>query len=125
MSNYDTTYHRDGTVTIWDCYDQQWLRTGAPPEALLATLSSAERDRVQLHCAGVRLTSTFRQIGPDRCDMGGCPDQRCAGNIMWVEARRRGGSIQMRSVWSNAGERCYSAAEDADVNELCRLAALA
>lgn len=29
MSNYRTTYHRDGTVTVWDVYQQQWRRMNA------------------------------------------------------------------------------------------------
>jgi hypothetical protein len=52
MSNpYATTYHRDRTVTVWDVYSQQWLRTSNPSDRVLASLSTSERDRVMLHCA--------------------------------------------------------------------------
>lgn len=43
-----TRYHRDGTVTLWDIYRQQWRRL--PADAIsaevLATLSDAERRRI-------------------------------------------------------------------------------
>ena len=45
-----TTYHRDGTVTVWDVYTQTWTRTGRPDDEVLASLDSDERDRVIRHC---------------------------------------------------------------------------
>ena len=45
----DTTYHKDGTVTIWDCIRQSWVRGHLPSDALLATLNEAERRRVLRH----------------------------------------------------------------------------
>jgi len=48
--NYGTTYHRDHTVTIWNCYAQQWERTGRPSDRVLASLSPSERERVLRHC---------------------------------------------------------------------------
>ena len=47
---YQTRYHRDGTVTIWDVYAQQWLRTSDPSDRVLASLSDAQRERVIRHC---------------------------------------------------------------------------
>ena len=34
-----TTYHRDGTVTLWDCLQQSWVRTAYPSDELYATLA--------------------------------------------------------------------------------------
>lgn len=48
---YPTTYHRDGTVTVWDVYHRGWVRTNKPSDALLASLSSEERARVERHVA--------------------------------------------------------------------------
>ena len=48
-SPYATTFHRDASVTIWDCYRQQWHRTANPSDKLLATLGSDERERVMQH----------------------------------------------------------------------------
>lgn len=47
---YRTTYHRDGTVTVWDVYTQSWLRTAQPSDKVLASLSPKERERVKEHC---------------------------------------------------------------------------
>lgn len=44
------TYHRDSTVTVWDTYVQFWTRTGNPSGQLLASLPSADRERVIQHC---------------------------------------------------------------------------
>ena len=48
MNSYPITYHRDGTVTLWDIYDQAWTRLDAAAigDRLLATLSDAERRRI-------------------------------------------------------------------------------
>ena len=48
---FRTTYHRDATVTVWDVYAQRWTRTGSPSDAVLASMSSDERARVERHCA--------------------------------------------------------------------------
>jgi hypothetical protein len=45
-----TTYHRDGTVTLWDVYTQQWVRGNNWDDETLATLSSKERARIIKHC---------------------------------------------------------------------------
>lgn len=47
---YETTFHRDGTVTIWDVYSQSWVRTRNPSVQLLASLGGDERGRVLAHC---------------------------------------------------------------------------
>jgi hypothetical protein len=46
-----TTYHRDGTVTTWDCLQEQWVRGGSPSDELLATMAPVERERIMRHCA--------------------------------------------------------------------------
>lgn len=45
-----TKFHRDGTVTVWNVYTQQWERTGRPSDRVLASLESKERERVIRHC---------------------------------------------------------------------------
>jgi hypothetical protein len=47
--NGETTFHRDGTVSYYDCRVQRWLR-GVPSDAALATFSHAEVARVVRHC---------------------------------------------------------------------------
>jgi len=45
---YKTTYHRNGTVTVWNIFKQGWERLAARdvcPE-ILATLTQSERDRI-------------------------------------------------------------------------------
>lgn len=46
-----TTYHRDGTVTLWDVLTQSWRRLRRVPDAVLATLDGQERERVIRHTA--------------------------------------------------------------------------
>jgi hypothetical protein len=48
MSTYKTTFHRDGTVTFWNVYEQQWNRTEASQisDQNLASMSEADRNRV-------------------------------------------------------------------------------
>lgn len=45
---YRTRFHRDGTVTLWSVYHQQWERwdAAAVSEGTLATLPKRERDRI-------------------------------------------------------------------------------
>lgn len=45
---YETTIHGDGTVTVWDVYQQQWitLPCGEVPDRVLASLSQHERDAI-------------------------------------------------------------------------------
>ena len=50
---YQTKYHRDSSVTIWNVYSQQWQRTSYPSDNVLASLSDKERERVIRHC-GIR-----------------------------------------------------------------------
>ena len=47
------TYHRDGTVSFWDIYRQQWRRLAAQDigDRLLATMSKPERDIVSGICS--------------------------------------------------------------------------
>ena len=46
---YRTTYHRDGTLTVWDVYRQQWVRTPSPSDQVLASMRPADRDRAIRH----------------------------------------------------------------------------
>jgi hypothetical protein len=55
------TYHRDATVTLWDVYTQSWVRTGRPSDAILASLSDKERERVMRH-TGVNVGCSEAQI---------------------------------------------------------------
>lgn len=61
-SNIPTTCHRDGTVTIWDIYDQGWTRVPADavPHRLLATLTKTERRRISRLAARKRQSSVSR-----------------------------------------------------------------
>lgn len=45
---YRTTYHRDGTVTVWDVYQQQWVRMAARDvsDRMLSTFDASERARI-------------------------------------------------------------------------------
>lgn len=54
--NTRTTYHRDGTVTIWDTHHQQWHRLAARRVSarVLATLNETERRRIATMAARSR-----------------------------------------------------------------------
>ena len=47
-TQYRTIYHRDGTVTVWDVYQQRWTRLPASQvrDEVLASLPARERDRI-------------------------------------------------------------------------------
>jgi hypothetical protein len=51
---YRTTYHRDGSVTVWNVYTQSWLRTSRPSDRLLSSLMPEERERVAKHTSRQR-----------------------------------------------------------------------
>jgi hypothetical protein len=48
---FDTKYHTDGSVTVWNVYHQTWLRCqpSALSDRVLASLSSEERAKVLAH----------------------------------------------------------------------------
>jgi hypothetical protein len=46
---YGSTFHKDGSVTVWDCHNQGWIRTSNPSDRLLSTLSNDEREKVISH----------------------------------------------------------------------------
>ena len=50
-NNYKTKYHRDGTITIWNIYLQQWERRQADqiPSDVLASVGNIERERIYKH----------------------------------------------------------------------------
>jgi hypothetical protein len=50
-SRYATTYHDDGSVTVWDVYRQRWLTTTHVRDEVLASLALEERERVLNHLA--------------------------------------------------------------------------
>ncbi len=54
---HKTTYHRDGSVSLWDVYQQQWVRTQAEAvsDEVLASLTKPERDRILRLRGGVDL----------------------------------------------------------------------
>ncbi len=41
------TYHRDGTITLWEVYSQEWVRTANPTDEQLRGLPAAEIDRIR------------------------------------------------------------------------------
>jgi hypothetical protein len=51
ISLYATTYHDDGSVTVWDVYRQRWLTTTHVRDEVLASLALEERERVLNHLA--------------------------------------------------------------------------
>ena len=61
---YDTTYHRDGTVTVWDSYEQSWRRLSAisafGDDRLMSTLNAHERARIEARANGSTLASQRR-----------------------------------------------------------------
>jgi len=44
-----TTLHRDGSVTLWNIYENRWERHETPPWRLLVTLGDDEKKRVMRH----------------------------------------------------------------------------
>ena len=45
-----TTNHRDGTVTYWSVYQQQWVRhTDSVPDQEFAAMNEGERNRTMRH----------------------------------------------------------------------------
>jgi len=74
------TYHRDGTVTLWDVFSQAWVRTANPSDQLLGGLPLAEIDRIQ------RL---FPEAAGHRCAFGrirGIVDQDVEATILRLHA---------------------------------------
>lgn len=43
------TLHRDGSLTVWSVYRQQWVRTSRPSDELLASMTTSERERILRH----------------------------------------------------------------------------
>ncbi len=75
----NTTYHRDGTVTIWNCITRQWERISVLTSELGPTLSREEWARVTSHLdpaevgygdigyKGHAITATDSTCDGDRC----------------------------------------------------------
>ena len=53
-ANYETKYHKDRSVTVWDSKGKCWVRTKKPSAGLLATLHSEERNKIVRHIAEVK-----------------------------------------------------------------------
>lgn len=121
---YATTYHRDRTVTVWDVYKQQWLRTSDPSDRVLASLSTSERDRVMLHCAGVPpLTNKFTTIATIAYSGSVSTNQNRAahGAVCHLQARKKAdGQIVGRKVNSNGRHTETGEAFSLDVTTLAR-----
>lgn len=47
---YRSTFHRDGSVTLWNVFTQTWQRfVNMPADSILATLTAKERARIARH----------------------------------------------------------------------------
>lgn len=61
---YDITYHRDGTVTIWDSYAQTLTRRSSQSvyenDRLMSTLNAHERARIEAMANGSTLATQRR-----------------------------------------------------------------
>lgn len=60
--SYQTRYHRDGTVTVWDVYRQQWTRREASAvyadDRVMASLPHRDRLRIEAAAAGNTLAES-------------------------------------------------------------------
>jgi hypothetical protein len=93
-----TTFHRDGTVTLWDCITQTWVRGSDPSAELLATLTEPERSRVLRHTPQ----------GPGRprlWDAKRRPRSVKANDAEWAEVKRRAAEAGM-SAGAYVRSRC-------------------
>lgn len=51
--------HRDGTVTLWDVYEQRWKRVKHVTDEVMATLPRKERERILRHFGKRMILSGF------------------------------------------------------------------
>lgn len=49
-----TALHRDGTITTWNVYRQQWQRGARVSDRVLASMDDHERRRVLRHLGAAR-----------------------------------------------------------------------
>ena len=89
---YDSTYHRDRSVTLWDIFTQTWLRTSNPSDEILASLSEEERVRTIAHTHG--LTTKWQLVATLPYSPVTDNDGPAAGNIVEVWQRRQGSVFQ-------------------------------
>jgi hypothetical protein len=47
--SFDTRYHSDGTVTLWNVYEQRWERGSLFADNVWASLSNEERRKIHQH----------------------------------------------------------------------------
>ena len=73
-----TTYHRDGTVTMWDCIQEQWVRIDSLDPELSATLSEPERSRIARH------------VGEAPCGSPACLTAESTADAIYVEDEHGG-----------------------------------
>jgi hypothetical protein len=103
MSNYKTTHHRDGTVTLWSVYRQSWQRIAAEDvsDETLSTLPADERAKIRAMALGITTKWTTvkeRPYAPVTDD-----DGAAAGGVVLIQRRRHGDEIQERKVAANFG----------------------
>ena len=53
---YETKYHADGTVTVWNCLINQWQTLSAISDELSATLNDEERAKIAAHLGDIGKT---------------------------------------------------------------------
>lgn len=83
MTPTSPTYHRDHTVTLWDVYQQGWIRTATPPARVVASLDPSVRERVTRHCRlpGMPVRLLTPSVGQG---FGCCASLRTlTGEIVW------------------------------------------
>jgi len=106
-----TTYHRDGTVTIWDTIRKEWFRGTAAAILRLhpGTCWRACEDNARLERIAKREAST--------CDCGQITGTQCAKRadivIAWVPPQSRGESKASGS-WQGLTESIHCADDCAD-----------
>lgn len=49
METIDTVFHRDGYITFWSVYEQQWIRSNDPSDSEWAAITSRERAMWEKH----------------------------------------------------------------------------
>ena len=108
MNDVRTIYHRDRTVTIWDVYQQQWMRTDEPSDRVLASLSTDERERVIRHCCGATVSTKWQTVATVGYS-GGVSSRHqnpaAAGGVCHLQARRSGKGMIGRKVNSNGNHQ--------------------
>ena len=115
-----TTYHRDGSVTIWNVYTQTWMRAtriADLSDGVWASLGD-ERARIACHLAGVGTkwgtlyTVGYRPIDTDY------PNPAAHGAVCHFRARRDGNRILGRKENANGLHREIGRAQEITIDQL-------